>query len=376
VILNILIFFAYSTLYLYLKLRSAFGGGAWNWIYVPLALAGAVLPFAVRSGLFSPWVTGRRAEVLFVLAFTWLVVVGMTCVCFFLADLLSLTARAVDFLAGTGLKKRFFAPRRCVPFTLALSAAIVAWSYGEAWNVRRADVTVETANLPPGTDRLRIALLTDVHLGGVYTAERLERVMEIVRKAEPDFFLIGGDLVDGDMDSRGREAELLRSHGAKYGAFAVAGNHDFYSGIGRALAFMKRAGLDVLRGETREAGGIVLVGLDDPAGGGRGFYAAETLPEGLEFPGPDRFVLLLKHRPQVIEGTKGRFDLQLSGHTHGGQIWPFTYAVGRMNGSRQGLSPVEGRGAVYVSNGTGFWGPPLRFLVPPEVTVLDVVRKR
>jgi predicted MPP superfamily phosphohydrolase len=199
--------------------------------------------------------------------------------------------------------------------------------------------------------------------------------MGIVREAEPDFFFMVGDLVDGEMSGRDREAELLRSHGAKYGAFAVTGNHEFYAGVEQAVNFMRRAGFSVIRDGRVDAAGVVLIGLDDPAKGGRNFYAAEVLPDDLDFsrPAADSLVLLLKHRPQVVEDTEGKFDLQLSGHTHGGQIWPFGYIVSWANESVQGLSR-KGGGAVYVSNGAGFWGPPLRFLAPPEVVVIDIVR--
>jgi predicted MPP superfamily phosphohydrolase len=136
---------------------------------------------------------------------------------------------------------------------------------------------------------------------------------------------------------------------------------------------MKRSGFTVLRDEKLDVAGIALVGLDDPAKFGRSILDPERLPEGLTFP-DDRFVLLLKHRPQVIEGTEGKFDLQLSGHTHGGQIWPFGHVVKWMNKHVQHLSYRDGS-AIYVSNGAGFWGPPLRFLTPPEVTIIDLTRK-
>jgi predicted MPP superfamily phosphohydrolase len=376
-----LIFFVASNLYLYLKLRSGFGPGPWNWFYLCAAFAGMVLPFASRLGLLG---SGRASEILFVLAFTWIAVAGMACVGFFFMDAASLTARLIDLLAGTALKARIFDPRKCVPVTLALVAAAVAYSFYEAWAVRRVDVTLEIprpagaspieAGFPEGKKRLRIVLVSDIHLGGFNSLRRLERVMEIVRGAEPDLFLMAGDLVDGDMSGRGREAEILRSHGARYGAFAVTGNHEFYSGVGQAVDFTRRSGFTVLRGERAETAGVVVIGLDDPAGRGRGFYSSEALPEGLDFSRPPgALVLLLKHRPQIIEGTEGKFDLQLSGHTHGGQIWPFGWVASRMNGSAQGLSRAGG-GAVYVGNGAGFWGPPLRFLAPPEVTVIDIVR--
>ena len=354
-----------------MKLRSGFGGGTWNWLYLAWALLGMAAPFAARSGLLG---SGRTAEILFALSFTWIAIVGMACVGFILMDLTSLAARIVDLIAGTTFTARFFSPRKCVPVTLILITLVVLYSFFEAWNVRYVELTLKTTKLPEGVDRLRLVYVTDVHLGGLYAARRLERIMDLVRSARPDIFAVTGDLVDGDMSGRQYEVELLASHGSRYGAFAVTGNHDFYAGIEQSLAFMEKSGLTVIRDERKDVAGITLVGLDDPAKFRRGFNTPEHWPEDLNDLSADRFVLLLKHRPQLIEGTAGKFDLQLSGHTHGGQIWPFGYLANRVNNSVQHLSQIEGS-FVYVSNGAGFWGPPLRLLTPPEVTIIDLVRE-
>jgi predicted MPP superfamily phosphohydrolase len=368
---NVLIFFVVTNVYLYRKLFLGFGSGLWNWLYLPWAFLAAALPFASRMGMFG---SGRMSEIVFALSFTWVAIVGMACVGFFFMDAVSLAARLVDGFTGASLCSRFFAPRKCVPITFFLIVAVVLYSFYEAWAVRRVDLTLETPKLPEGVERLRLVHLTDVHIGGVYTLGRLARVMDIVRSAEPDLLVMTGDLVDGDMSYREREAELLTTHGAKYGAFTIAGNHDFYSGINQAVQFMARANLSVIRDSRVDVAGIAIIGLDDPAKFGRGVLDGEFLPEGVAFP-DDRFVLLLKHRPQVLEGTEGKFDLQLSGHTHGGQIWPFGYIVKWVNKHVQHLS-YWGGSAVYVSNGAGFWGPPLRFLTPPEVTVIDLVKRQ
>jgi predicted MPP superfamily phosphohydrolase len=368
---NLLAFFVVTNIYLYLKLRSGFGSGLWNWLYLPWTLTATSLPFVSRMGMLG---SGRASEVIFALSFTWVAIVGMACIGFFFMDALSLAARLFERFTKISLYSRFFVPRKCVPVTLFLIAAMVLYSFYEAWNVRRVNLVIETEKLPEGIERLRLVHLTDVHIGGVYTLGRLAKLMDIVHSAEPDLLVMTGDLVDGDMSCRDREAELLASHGARYGAFAVAGNHDFYSGIDQALRFMKRANLSVIRDSRVDAAGISIVGLDDPAKYGRAILDPERLPDGVTFP-EDRFVLLLKHRPQVLEGTEGKFGLQLSGHTHGGQIWPFGYIVKWTNKHVQHLS-YRGASAIYVSNGAGFWGPPLRFLTPPEVTVIDLVKKR
>jgi predicted MPP superfamily phosphohydrolase len=367
---NLLIFFVVTNVYFYWKLRLGFGSGPWNWVYVPWVLVAAGLPFVSRMGMLG---SGRAAEVLFALSFTWIAIVGMACVGFFFMDVFSLAARVAEKLTKVPLHSRFFASGKCVRVVFFLIVSVVLYSFYEAWAVRRVDLVLETAKLPEGVERLRLVHLTDLHIGGVYTLERLAKVMDIVHAAEPDLLVMTGDLVDGDMSSRGREAELLATHGARYGAFSIPGNHDFYSGIDQALRFMRRAGLSVIRDNRVDVAGISIVGLDDPAKFGRGLSLGERLPQGITFP-EGRFVLLLKHRPQVLEETEGKFDLQLSGHTHGGQIWPFGYVVQWVNKHVQHLS-YKGGSAVYVSNGAGFWGPPLRFLTPPEVTVIDVVKR-
>ncbi|MDR2180097.1 MAG: metallophosphoesterase [Synergistaceae bacterium] len=369
---NLLIFFVVTNGYLYLKLRAGFGSGRWNWIYLTWALVGAGLPFASRMGMLG---SGRTSEVMFALSFTWVAMVGMACLGFFFMDVFSLAARVIEKLTKTQTPfySRFFVPSKCVPVTLFFIVAVIIYSFYEAWAVRRVDLVFETSKLPDGVRRLRLVHLTDIHIGGVYTLGRLARVMDIVRSAEPDLLVMTGDLVDGDMSFRSREAELLATHGAKYGAFSIPGNHDFYSGIDQALQFMKRANLSVIRDDRVDVAGISIIGLDDPAKFGRGSLGPERLPQGVTLP-EDKFVLLLKHRPQALEIKKGKIDLQLSGHTHGGQIWPFGYLVKWINKHVQHLS-YRGDSAVYVSNGAGFWGPPLRFLTPPEVTVIDLVKK-
>jgi predicted MPP superfamily phosphohydrolase len=363
-----LIVFAFANLYLYAKLYSAFGKGLWNGVYLLWAVVGTAAPFAVKMRL---WGVGRVSEIVSSLSFMWVAIVGITCAGLVFADALALTAGLADRAWGTEWRS-LLVPRRRVPVTLFLAALLVFYSFYEAWNVRRVDLTLETTKLPEGVDRLRLVHLTDVHIGGVQSLERLRKVMDIVRSAEPDLLVITGDLVDRGTSFLQSEAELLATHGARFGAYAITGNHEFYAGVRRAEAFMERAGLVLLRDAQTEVAGIALIGLDDPAKFGKDVFENPGFPEGLTLPDPEgRFALLLKHRPGVLPETEGKFDLQLSGHTHGGQIWPYHYAVQWFYGHVQGLS-YKGTSAVYVSNGAG--GLPLRFLAPPEVTVIDLVK--
>ena len=351
-------------LYLYWKLRLCFGRGTWNGLYWTLTLPFLLVPAALRFGL---WRGTRLAEVFFALSITEFVLIGMASAVLVCLELLKLCVSLWDRAARTKVEARF-TPCRLVVGGLAIVLVGAAYFFFEAWNVGETRITLETDKLPRGVERLRIVHLTDVHLGGLYGTGRFRRVMEIVRQAQPDLFVVTGDLVDGNMEFRTEESRLLSDHGARYGAFAVTGNHEAYYGLDQAVAFMEGAGLSVLRDRVAESGGIVVAGLDDPAV----YEEGERWPAMLELASQDRFVLLLKHRPGILEESRGRFDLQLSGHTHGGQLWPFDYSMRRVYGHRPGLAK-HGSAAVYVSNGAGFWGAPFRFLAPPEVTVIDLV---
>ena len=171
------------------------------------------------------------------------------------------------------------------------------------------------------------------------------------------------------MSFRKPELELLKASAkkARYGAFAVNGNHEHYLLLDVDVeTIVRECGYDLLIDERREVAGITLLGLEDiPYGWLRPFLKPED---------KDRFVLVLKHRPGVPADAEGRFDLQLSGHTHGGQFWPLGYFKNMAQHSVQGLSKKSG-GWVYVSNGAGFNSAMMRLFVPPEVTIIDIVRE-
>ncbi|HEX7539324.1 MAG TPA: hypothetical protein VF358_03390, partial [Syntrophales bacterium] len=171
-------------------------------------------------------------------------------------------------------------------------------------------------------------------------------------------------------------AHIREIHPAQ-GKFAVTGNHEFIAGIDKSLAFTRDCGFDTLRGEARDVGGfLTIAGVDDPAGQGFRLRGQEN-GEGelLSSLSRQRFILFLKHRPTVAENTLGLFDLQLSGHSHHGQIFPFNWIVRLYFPIESGLHDM-GNSRVYVSRGSGTWGPPIRFLAPPEVTVIDLVRSK
>jgi predicted MPP superfamily phosphohydrolase len=151
----------------------------------------------------------------------------------------------------------------------------------------------------------------------------------------------------------------------------VTGNHEYYAGLEQSLDYLQLSGFTVLRNSiAAPADFLRVVGVDDPAGGGN----PDEIPL-LQQAGQDKFILLLKHRPSVAPMGEGLFDLQLSGHTHGGQIFPFALLTRQAYPLYDGLYQLSGGSVLYASRGTGTWGPPMRLLAPPEITLIEIVRQ-
>jgi len=286
------------------------------------------------------------------------------------------------FLQGCGvvLHRSFsslaLSPQWAFFIPLTMTAAVASYGYFEARDIRNETLIIKSPKIPKEVGRLRIAQISDVHLGLIVRAERLKRILTVIERIKPDILVSTGDLVDGQTDDLTRLAELLKSIHPKYGKFAVTGNHEFYASLDKSLHFTEMAGFTVLRGEALTIDGIVnIAGVDDPTGRRFGlskYVSEKDLLSGLP---SEKFTLLLKHMPRVQKNALGLFDLQLSGHTHNGQVFPFTLLT-RMFFSREvGLVHLADNSYMYVSRGTGTWGPPIRFLSPPEVTVIELVHE-
>ena len=291
------------------------------------------------------------------------------------ADLLRLPLRAAGAAGSPRTRRAGLAGRTAFLCIAGLAVALSAYAIVEASRIEVVRVRIVTDRLPASVPSLRIAQITDLHLGLVHRNGKAREVAAIVAREHPDIFVSTGDLVDGQLDGVAELAEILRGIPAPRGKFAVLGNHEYYAGIDRAIAFTRKSGFTLLRDESVTIDDAVrIAGVDDPAGArfGRTGGTSEAALLGNR---PDgRFTLLLKHRPQLDPATGGKFDLQLSGHTHHGQIFPFRLLTRLVFPLLAGDHPVPGGGILHVSRGTGTWGPPMRFLAPPEITVVDIVR--
>ena len=254
-----------------------------------------------------------------------------------------------------------------------LAIAFVAGAWGLRSALRPPDrrrVEIPLARWPKGLDGFRIVQISDLHIGPLLGRRFAEQLVARVNALEPDLVAITGDLVDGSVRRLAADVEPFARLEARHGVFFVTGNHDHYSDADAWADHVAELGLRVLRNERvciREGGvAFDLIGVDDHRGdwiGGGG----EDLPKALHGRDPERPSVLLAHDPSTFKRASALgVDLQISGHTHGGQIWPFGALV------RLAIPFVAGRyrrnGAeLYVSRGTGFWGPPMRLFAPAEI---------
>ncbi len=291
------------------------------------------------------------------------------------ADLARLLLRIPAHFGIAGNAAPVLSGRTAFLCIAALSIVLAAYSAVEAARIRVVRVRIATDRLPPSVPRLRIAQISDLHLGLIHRNSKARDVAEIVARERPDLFVSTGDLVDGQLDNVDGLSEIFREIPAPMGKYAVTGNHEYYAGIVRSIAFTRRAGFALLRNEAVLVGNAVrLAGVDDPTQARFGLPAGPPEADVLGNREGGRFTILLKHRPAIEPGSAGKFDLQLSGHTHHGQIFPFRLFSRLFYPLLGGDHPVPGGGTLHVSRGTGTWGPPMRFLAPPEITVIDLER--
>lgn len=306
---------------------------------------------------------------------------GLVFVFFSTSILLDLWRLAMHFgtwLGAAGLHGWMPQGRMRLLLPLVVSLLLTGYGYAAALRVAPETITLETDKLPHGMSRLRIVQISDVHLGLIVSGERLERICRVIEEANPDILVSTGDLLDGQLDGLASSVERLKRIQPRFGKVAVTGNHEYYAGIEQCVQLTQAAGFRLLRGERFDVGDIVrFVGVDDITGyrgGGSEFLTEARLLAGMENR-RDMLTILLKHRPVVSKEALGGFDLQLSGHTHAGQILPFSLITRLYFPYHRGLYHLQNGSALYVSRGTGTWGPPIRIGSDPEVTIIDFVQR-
>ncbi len=354
-------------------------------LLVLLALAVPAGMFAVRLG--SGWV----ARALPAAAFAWL---GIAFVLFCAVAAIDLVRLSVELagLVGDWLRRAPDPPadpsRRVFVARAVAGGAVLAAGGATALALRSAtgpaeihEVPVRLERLPPALSGLVVAQITDLHVGPAIREREVRRVVEQTNALRPDVIAITGDLVDGSVRELGAAVSELGRLRARHGVYFVTGNHEYYSGVDAWLDELRRLGVRVLRNERVEIGdrgaSIDLAGVDDWSAARAGNGHGTDLQRALAGRDPDRSLVLLAHQPRGIgEAVKGGVELQVSGHTHGGQIFPFNLLVAAAYPYVKGLhTHAEGdrAGQIFVSRGTGYWGPPMRLGAPPEIAKIVLV---
>lgn len=271
--------------------------------------------------------------------------------------------------------------RAAAGFTALVAAGLGAWGYREAMRIPRVRrVEVRIPRLGAGLDGLRVVLLTDTHYGPIDRVRWSRGVTEVVNALDPDIVAHTGDIADGTVEQRTEQAAPLGDVRARLARVYVTGNHEYFGEAQGWLDHMRTLGWEPLHNRhlVVERGGdrLVVAGVDDRTAAGTGLEGHRA-DHALALQGadPDLPVLLLAHQPKQIDAAVAHgVDLQLSGHTHGGQIWPFHYLVRVDQPVVQGLSRHGARTQLFTSRGTGFWGPPFRVFAPSEITEIILCR--
>lgn len=330
---------------------------------------------------------GRRLPLdstrpLMLLAFGWLGMVFLLLVVLGMSELLR---------AGIGVWARFASdlppddPQRRLTLSRMVGGSVALVSGGLGALATHQGLTrlvvkqvkVALPRFPTSLNGFSIVQISDVHVGPTIRRQFIERIVERVNALKPDLIAITGDLVDGSVEQLAKHIAPLADLNATHGVFFVTGNHEYYSGVEAWCSELRRIGIQVLQNERVQIGdgahSFDLAGVDDYSAGR--FGQGPSLQRALEGRDPEREVVLLAHQPRaVFEASEAGVGLQLSGHTHGGQIWPWNIFVRLQQPVVSGLERF-GNTLVYVSNGTGYWGPPMRLGAPAEITRLELSAK-
>jgi predicted MPP superfamily phosphohydrolase len=334
---------------------------------IAIILLGIAMPASVFAARRLPAAAGRPA---IWIAFIWMGV-GFLLVAFLgIADLGRLSAFLFARLRGPAVpdpERRLLLARTLAVGVGGVVAGLSAVGIRSALaGVQIKELEVKLRGLPRELAGFRLVQISDVHVGPLLRKDWVAHIVERIRGLSPDLVAITGDLVDGRVHELREHVAPLADLGARRGVYFVTGNHEYYSGAEEWYAHLPTLGVQPLRNQRVEvAPGLELAGIEDPTGD-------PDLPAALQGRNPSSALVLLAHQPrQFPEAARHGVSLTLSGHTHGGQIWPFSWLVALAQPYLAGLHR-RGDSQLYVSRGTGFWGPPMRVFAPAEITLLKL----
>ncbi|MGC4119319.1 MAG: metallophosphoesterase [Myxococcales bacterium] len=341
------------------------GVAAGAWLLTATLFGSLFLAFAARK------LPMAIARVFHAIGYTWMGLFALSLFAVAAVDLVSALASVVTHAPRWGLAEV------AVVFALVVPSGVwgAVRALGKA-KVERIDVPI--ANLPEELEGYRIVQLSDLHVGDTVGRRWTQRLVDQVNELSPDAIALTGDMADGTAAKVHDEIAPLGGLKARDGVYFCTGNHEYFNGLGGWLAEMRRLGFHVLLNEHkvvhRGKARLVIAGVTDHDGGS--FVEGHASRPDLAFEGAPREAprVLLAHQPRTAFQAGGLgIDLQLSGHTHGGQFFPWKYFVRLQQPVLAGMADVGGV-RVYTHRGTGFWGPPLRLMAPPEIAELRLTR--
>ncbi len=342
-----------------------------------LIVLGASIPVTLFLSRVLPIVGSTAGWV----ALLWMPLSGLTFLALMAIDLGKTITRLSLFIARRGGPELPANPDRRAFLARATGGAALLGTTGAVGlgvieargRIGVVDVELELPRLPPAMDRFTIVQITDLHVGYTVTRDFVAGIVAQVNALEPDLIAITGDMADGTPDHLRDAVAPIAELRAGHGVFFVTGNHEYYSGADAWIAEMRRLGVRVLRNErvdvSRGGAGFDLAGIDDFEAARFGHGHGADLPAAVAGRDASRALVLLAHQPrQVADAVAHGVDLQLSGHTHGGQVWPWHYIVAAQQGGLLAGLSRHGDTWLYISRGTGYWGPPVRIAAPAEIT--------
>jgi len=315
----------------------------------------------------------RTARFLAYTGYTWMGFVFLFCSISLVFDIARWAGRLYAFIFQKDGVFSIPSPATAGTVAMALALMITLYALFEAKHIRTEHIVIPVPKIHGSTERIRIAQISDVHLGLIVREKRLKKILDAVTAQQPDVLVSTGDLLDGQLNDMSGVAAMLQDVRPRYGKYAVTGNHEYYAGLSRCLEFTRNAGFTVLRNRAEKiSDSLYIAGVDDS---GRHHVTPDDRKVNTDFLSrlpEDAFTVLLKHQPRTASPEASHIDLQLSGHTHKGQIFPFTLLVRLFYPYDAGLYEFDDGHRLYTSRGSGTWGPPMRFLAPPEVTIIDL----
>ncbi|WP_030806506.1 metallophosphoesterase [Streptomyces sp. NRRL F-2799] len=277
-------------------------------------------------------------------------------------------------LAASALSRRLFVSRVAGGTAAAVALGTTGWgTYGVLRGPRVKRLTIPLAKLPRSAHGFRIAVVSDIHLGPVLGRNFAQTVVDTINSTQPDMIAVVGDLVDGSVKNLGPAAAPLAGLKSRLGTYFVTGNHEYFSGAAQWLDEVRTLGMRPLENARTELPYFDLAGVNDLQGESEGH--GPDFAKALADRDPTRTCVLMAHQPaQIHEAVHYDVDLQLSGHTHGGQLWPGNLIAKAANPTVAGLDRY-GDTQLYVSRGAGAWGPPTRVWAPSDITVIELASR-